>query len=101
MPWLCIGDFNEILRREEQIGPNERDEAQMTGFREAVDLCNLADIGYIGLDWTFEKKVHGGHYCRVRLDRALASPEWSAMFPYATLRHLQAAKSDHSTDCLM
>lgn len=96
LPWLCIGDFNEILRREEQIGPNERDEAQMAGFREAIDLCNLADIGYIGFDWTFEKKVQGGQYCRVRLDRALASPDWSSMFPYASLRHLQAAKLDHS-----
>ena len=23
LPWLCIGDFNEILRPEEQMGPNE------------------------------------------------------------------------------
>ena len=60
LSWLCIGDFNEILRREEQIGPNEWDEAQMAGFREAVDVCGLADIGYIGLDWMFEKKVRGG-----------------------------------------
>ena len=70
-PWLCIGDFNEILRKEEQVGPNERDSAQMEAFREAADVCALADLGYRGLDWTREKKVAGGHYCRVRLDRAL------------------------------
>lgn len=22
LPWLCIGDFNEVLRREEQFRPN-------------------------------------------------------------------------------
>jgi hypothetical protein len=22
LPWVCIGDFNEILKREEQLGPN-------------------------------------------------------------------------------
>ncbi|XP_073360443.1 uncharacterized protein [Aegilops tauschii subsp. strangulata] len=96
LPWVCIGDFNEILRPEEQFGPNERDAAQIAGFREAVDVCELADLGYKGLDWTFEKRIVGGDYCRVRLDRALASPTWSAMFPFATLEHLTAAKSDHS-----
>ena len=25
LSWMCIGDFNEILRPEEQHGPNERD----------------------------------------------------------------------------
>ena len=27
LPWVAIGDFNEILRPEEQFGPNERDAA--------------------------------------------------------------------------
>ena len=47
-------------RQEEQLGPNIRDSAQMEGFRDAVDVCGLADIGYMGLDWTFEKRVAGG-----------------------------------------
>uniref|UniRef100_A0A453D6F8 Endonuclease/exonuclease/phosphatase domain-containing protein n=1 Tax=Aegilops tauschii subsp. strangulata TaxID=200361 RepID=A0A453D6F8_AEGTS len=96
LPWMCIGDFNEVLRREEQMGPNERDVSQMTGFREAIDLCGLDDLGYIGVAWTFEKKVAGGQYCRVRLDCALATASWSTLHPFATVRHLVAAKSDHS-----
>ena len=95
LPWLCIGDFNEILRQEEQMEPNTRDSAQMAGFRDAVDICGLSDIGYMVLDWTFERRVTGGQFCRVRLDRALASPSWSFLFPFATLEHLTAAKSDH------
>jgi hypothetical protein len=59
------------------------------------------DLGYIGLDWTFEKRVARGDFCRVRLDRALATAEWSTLFPFATLRHLVAAKSDHSPIVLM
>ena len=38
----------------------------------------------------------GRGYCRVRMDRALATANWSALFPYATVEHLTAAKSDHS-----
>lgn len=41
--------------REEQMGPNFRDVALMVGFREAVDLCGLDDLEYIGVDWAFEK----------------------------------------------
>lgn len=37
------------------MGPNERDVAHMVGFREAGDLCGLDDIGYIGVNWTYEK----------------------------------------------
>ncbi|XP_073355348.1 uncharacterized protein [Aegilops tauschii subsp. strangulata] len=101
LPWMCIGDFNEVLRREEHLGPSDRAWTQIQQFREVVDACGLADIGYVGMDWTFEKKVTGGQYCRVRLDRALASNEWCNMFPFATLRHLTAIKSDHSPILLM
>jgi len=29
LPWLCMGDFKEILRREEQLGPNIREDYLM------------------------------------------------------------------------
>lgn len=83
------------------MGPNERPWAQIREFREVLDICALADIGYVGLDWTYERKVQGDQYTRVRLDRALASNEWSAMFPLASLWHLTAIKSDHSPILLM
>jgi exonuclease III len=96
LPWLCIGDFNEVLHREEHVGVNDRSNTQIQAFRETVGVCELMDLGYIGTPWTFEKKVVGGSYCRVRLDRALATTSWSERFPLATLHHLTAAASDHS-----
>lgn len=59
LPWICVGDYNEVLRPEEHLGIAARDPVQMRGFREAVDVCGLIDLGYIGRDWTFEKKVRG------------------------------------------
>jgi hypothetical protein len=96
LPWLCIRDFNEVLHREEHMGVHERCNAQIQAFRETVDVCELMDLGFTGNPWTFERKVAGGTYCRVRLDRALATPGWSALFPLAVLEHLTAAASDHS-----
>ena len=32
LPWLCVGDFNEVLRPDEQVGVGERSNAQIQGF---------------------------------------------------------------------
>jgi hypothetical protein len=73
----------------------ERSYNQISGFREMADVCGLYDLGLEGQSWTFEKLVAGGSYCRVRLDRALATPNWNSLFPAATVSHLSAASSDH------
>ncbi|XP_073359774.1 uncharacterized protein [Aegilops tauschii subsp. strangulata] len=96
MPWVCIGDFNKVLRYDEHEGIGQRSQAQIQGFRDAVHVCGMIDLGYQGHKWTFEKKVVGGSYTRVRLDKALGSPEWYARFPLAAVEHLAAVTSDHS-----
>ena len=37
LPWLCIGDFNEILFSHEKKGGNDRADWQMMNFRRVVD----------------------------------------------------------------
>jgi hypothetical protein len=74
-PWMCIGDFNEVLHQSEHEGVRQRSLAQIAGFGEMVDVCGLRDLGCEGRSWTFEKKVAGGSYCRVRLNRALESAD--------------------------
>lgn len=95
LPWMCIGDFNEVLHRSEHDGVQERSYSQIEGFREMVDVCGLYDLGYEGRMWTFEKKVSGGEFCRVQLDRALATVDWRVRFPSARVVHLTAVSSDH------
>ena len=95
LPWVCIGDFNEVLHQLEHEGLQEQSYGQIQGFREMVDVCGLYDLGFEGRRWTFEKKVTWGSYCRVRLDRALATPVWNSLFPFATVPNLAAAASDH------
>ena len=96
LPWVALGDFNEVLRPEEHEGVGQRSNAQIQSFREVVDVCVFLDIGYNGRFWTFEKKVTRGTFTRVRLDRALVSAEWHARFPLADLAHLVATTSYHS-----
>jgi hypothetical protein len=88
LEWLCIGDFNDILPREEHMGVNDRSTSQIQAFRDTVDILGFMDIGYEGNPWTFEKKVTEGTNCRVRLDRALATSDWCSRFCLATLQHI-------------
>jgi hypothetical protein len=71
-PWVCIGDFNEVLHRSEHVGVQERSHAQIDGFREMVDVCGLHDLGCQGRNWTFEKRVAGGLF---------AECDWTVLWP--------------------
>lgn len=95
LSWVAMGDFNEVLLQSKHDGVGPRSQGQINMFWDAVDTCGLLDLGFEGNMWTFEKRVTGGSYTRVRLDRALISPDWSMQFPAATLKHLNAASSDH------
>jgi hypothetical protein len=95
LPWMCIGDFNKVLLQSEHEGVQERSRSQIVGFQEMVDVYGLVDLGFEDRRWTYEKKVAGGSYCRVRLDRSLACDEWSAIFSLAYVHYLTSAASDH------
>ena len=45
LPWLCAGDFNEIVRGSEKKGGSSRSHAQMQLFRDAIDECGSLDMG--------------------------------------------------------
>jgi hypothetical protein len=95
LPWVCLGDFNEVLFQHEHEGVAARSLAQIEGFRGMADVCELADLGFEGRGWTFEKKVVGGSFCRVRLDRAMATASWSTRYPMATVTNLTGITLDH------
>ena len=95
MPWICLGDFNEITRLGEKSGGPIRSERQMQQFRDCLDFCGLKDLGFSGLLYTWCNRRFEGNVVWVRLDRAVASPEWVLKFPAARLYHLSGLSSDH------
>ncbi|KAH1056048.1 hypothetical protein J1N35_034113 [Gossypium stocksii] len=54
-PWLVCGDFNEILYGFEKKGGIPRDERRMELFRNVLADCDLADVGYSGRWFTWER----------------------------------------------
>jgi hypothetical protein len=46
-PWLCMGDFNEILYAWEKEGGAPRGQVYMDRFKEALEFCQLDDLGLL------------------------------------------------------
>lgn len=44
LPWVCMGDFNEVLFSHEKQGGVPRAHRYMQNFRDALDFCNLHDL---------------------------------------------------------
>jgi endonuclease/exonuclease/phosphatase family metal-dependent hydrolase len=95
LPWLCAGDFNEVLTEEEHFGRRERGEWTMMGFREAVDYCGFFYLGFCGLPYTWDNKQKGDRNVKVRLDRGLANDKFLGCFPFTEVTHIQTSESDH------
>ena len=56
IPWLIVGDFNEILFESEKKGGNSYDFSSIMGFCDAVDACGLKGMGYSGYKFTWSNK---------------------------------------------
>jgi hypothetical protein len=90
LPWVVIGDFNEIMFSHEKEGGNPRPNSFMQAFQDALTDCELEDLGYSGDSYTWKRGR-----IRERLDRAVANGAWNIMHPGAVLQHLQYTRSDH------
>ncbi|XP_075633817.1 uncharacterized protein LOC142606335 [Castanea sativa] len=67
----------------------------MERFRDSMNRCCIWDLGYVGPRFTWNKVFANGDSWWVRLDKALAIPEWYSRFTNAKLHHLSTTASDH------
>lgn len=96
LPWLVGGDFNQILFDVEKGGAIQS-QRKMNEFREALNDCELQDIGYTGDVFTWWNKQAAHNSVFERLDKRVASLEWVVLLPHVSVKHLPRDKSDHKT----
>ncbi|XP_023881745.1 uncharacterized protein LOC111994119 [Quercus suber] len=94
LPWVCAGDFNEILRSHEKCGLSPRSETPMKAFREVLDELGLKDLGFVGKKFTWKGRRHGGFVLEC-LDRAVANNQWLSQNSGTKVQHLHSNSSDH------
>lgn len=96
LPWLCCGDFNEILFSCEKEGGAPRAESSMVKFRDVLEECDLHDLGFVGDVFTWRNHhQNASSYTRERLDRAVANSAWRARFPLVRVINGDPRHSDH------
>jgi endonuclease/exonuclease/phosphatase family metal-dependent hydrolase len=88
MTWLVMGDFNETM------WVSNTSEGQMALFREVLNNCDLTDLGFTGLPFTYDAGREG-RQCEGSLDRAVADTNWRDSFGDVVLHHLVSSRSDH------
>ncbi|KAL8526940.1 hypothetical protein ACS0TY_015983 [Phlomoides rotata] len=96
LPWLCMGDYNDLLGPEDKRGRVEHPNWLFQGFRNAVSDCNLVDLPLVGYQFTWCRSKGTRNAVEERLDRAMVTPSWSDIFPNAQLINLVAPVSDHN-----
>ncbi|XP_038688711.1 uncharacterized protein LOC119987879 [Tripterygium wilfordii] len=94
LPWLVLGDFNEILDSSEKSGGRVRCRRAMMEFQSGLEDCQLLDLGYQGGKFTWCNNRQDGVIYE-RIDRAVASAAWSNLFPKAKVSHIVCSVSDH------
>ncbi|KAK1586814.1 hypothetical protein Q3G72_006391 [Acer saccharum] len=95
LPWIVLGDFNEILHLDEKQGGVTRSNITMSPFKEAIDDCALLDIGYVGNKYTRSNRQFKGDLIQEKLDRASCCLEWRTTFPNAIVLHKEWVGSYH------
>uniref|UniRef100_A0A803PWX1 Reverse transcriptase domain-containing protein n=1 Tax=Cannabis sativa TaxID=3483 RepID=A0A803PWX1_CANSA len=93
-PWLCVGDFNEIVSLAEKIGGRDRPPEAMDGFKEVIDDCRFIDFGSSKHELTWCNE-HNSSQIMERLDRGLCNEEWLRQFEGADVQLLDWWESDH------
>jgi hypothetical protein len=89
LPWLCLGDFNEILNLTEKKGV-------MEDFQRTLEDCGLSDLGFRGPKFTWHNGREGRAYTQERLERATANSKWCGKFGMIDVEVLASRSSDHN-----
>uniref|UniRef100_A0A803P9R9 Reverse transcriptase domain-containing protein n=1 Tax=Cannabis sativa TaxID=3483 RepID=A0A803P9R9_CANSA len=93
-PWICGGDFNEIMKEKEKKGGCLKHASQIREFQKAISYCNFKEVKMEGGEFTW---CNGRQNNLVfeKLDRVFANPEWYRKFGASKVTLLPWWNSDH------
>lgn len=95
IPWMLIGDLNDISDADEKLGGRAARSFHLRRFANWISSCNLIDLGFSGPRFTWSNLRPGLGHVKERLDRALSNADWRLLFPEAIVQHLPRTYSDH------
>lgn len=102
IPWLMMGDFNEIADPGEKKGGAPSDLRRCMNFANWINACQLLDVTTVGTRFTWRGPLWEGRE-RVfkRLDRVLCNVGWRLRFQEGFGKVLPRVHSDHHPIMIM
>ena len=95
LPWILMGDFNEMVDENEKLRGNPISIQRVREYRECMDCCNMLDLSFSSPKFTWPNHKGIGDLIQERLDRCWVNPSWKALYPKASVSHLAHLNSDH------
>ncbi|KAL9679449.1 hypothetical protein QQ045_017311 [Rhodiola kirilowii] len=95
--WLCLGDFNCILRLDEKRNGNIIRDTELEDLNKFVSNCELSDLDASGhfFAWSNKNSIPDRRiWCK--LDRVMGNEDWIKAHPNASAVFLPPGISDHS-----
>ena len=83
LPWLCIGDFNELLETSNKEGGLDRPHGLLENFRNTLDDYDLEDMGFLGPRFTWSNKRGGNSHVQEHIDKGVCCFRWKQLFPFS------------------
>ncbi|XP_065617380.1 uncharacterized protein LOC136062356 [Quercus suber] len=87
--------FNEVLYGEDKLGGRRININKALDFKECLDNCNLLDLGFSGLKFTWSNSRQVPDLILECIDHCFANPNWRLLLPEASVTHLLKVFSDH------
>lgn len=96
LPWVVIGDLNEVLGNDEKEGGNLISWSRTRFLREFMDSNSLFDLGFRGCKFTWQNQHVDGTLIKSRLDRGLGNEAWLRQWPNSSVIHCPRMGSDYA-----
>ncbi|XP_050248751.1 uncharacterized protein LOC126696003 [Quercus robur] len=93
--WVIAGDFNEPLNDEDKFGGRGVSVNRFMLFKECLDKCNMLDLGFLGLRFTWTNRRDVNVFIQERIDRYFVNHDRCAIYLEARVTHLTRCHSDH------
>lgn len=90
-----MGDFNEVLFKEEKSRGNPISQRRVRAILDFMNVCHMMDLGFSGPKFTRSNKREIGDLIQCKLDRCWANLEWKEFFNEANVTHLARVNFYH------
>ncbi|KAH7864841.1 hypothetical protein Vadar_034499 [Vaccinium darrowii] len=96
LPWVCMGDFNQVLSVGDKLGGHIPSQRLISSFHDLISDCGLVDLEFKGPRFTWRNNRSGENFIMERIDMVFANSKWRELYDKAMVFVEPAIGSDHN-----